>query len=538
MSKLLPELIFGWAEGAPDRTALVAGEARLTYGDLAGQVRAFAGAVLELGMGSAERIGVFLEKRFETVVSTFGASAAGGIFVAINPLFRERHVCHILRDCNVSVLVTTAARLHNLGSSLAECPELRAVILVGDSTDGFGDAPERSPASVPLLAWDAALASGAASARVPHRRIDGDMTAIFYTSGSTGMPKGVVQSHRNMVTGACSICSYLANRADDRLLAALPISFDAGFSHLTTAFNVGARVVLLNYLMPRDVINAVVKHRITGLTGVPPLFIQLTLATWPEGAGESLRYIANTGGTVPRATLDKLRALLPRTDIFLMYGMTETVRSTYLPPGELAGRPDSIGKAIPNVEILVVNSQGARCRPGEEGELVHRGPLTTLGYWNDPEATAERFRPAPFAAPELCVPDIAVWSGDVVRMDEEGYLYFVGRRDEIIKTSGNRVSPTEVEEVIYDSGLIAEAVSVGAPHPTLGQGIVVIASAREGQALDVEALLAACRRHLPPYMVPHAVVERPSLPLSANGKIDRGRLRREVEDIFQGEPQP
>ncbi len=285
MSDLLPDLIYGQAERFPEATALIAGETILTYGELAGQVRAFAGAVLKLGLGSAERVGMFLEKRVEAVVATFGASAAGGVFVAINPLYRGRHVSHILRDCNVRVLVTSAARLRGLGPSLKACTDLRAVILVDDSTDGSAQAQVELPEGTTTMAWEAALEEGGSGALRPHRRIDGDMTAIFYTSGSTGMPKGVVQSHRNMVIGARSICSYLENNADDRLLAALPISFDAGFSHLTTAFKVGARVVLLNYLMPRDVINAVVKHGITGLTGVPPLFIQLTRATWPEGAG-------------------------------------------------------------------------------------------------------------------------------------------------------------------------------------------------------------------------------------------------------------
>ena len=230
-------------------------------------------------------------------------------------------------------------------------------------------------------------------ARPGHRVIDTDVVGILYTSGSTGKPKGVVLSHRNMVAGAKSVASYLENHAGDTLLAALPLSFDAGFSQLTTAFHVGARVVLLNYLLPRDVLKAIEREKVTGLTAVPPLYIQLTQLNWPESITEHLRYFANTGGRMPRETLDALRRHLPKTKPFLMYGLTEAFRSTYLPPEEVDRRPDSIGKAIPNAEILVLREDGSPCAPNEPGELVHRGALVGMGYWNDPEKTAERYKP-------------------------------------------------------------------------------------------------------------------------------------------------
>jgi acyl-CoA synthetase (AMP-forming)/AMP-acid ligase II len=239
---------------------------------------------------------------------------------------------------------------------------------------------------------------------------------------------------------------------------------------------------------------------------------------------------------MPRATLDRLRQLLPHAKTFLMYGLTEAFRSTYLPPTEVDRRPDSIGKAIPNAEIVVVDRNGRPCKPEEEGELVHRGALVSLGYWNDPERTAERFRPAPGQLPQLCLPEIAVWSGDIVKMDSEGYLYFIGRRDDMIKTSGNRISPTEIEEVVYDTGLAAEVAVVGAPHPALGQGIVLFVVPRQGRQVDAEALTAACRTHLPAFMVPHAVIPRLDLPRNANGKIDRASLRSEIAHIFEEEP--
>jgi acyl-CoA ligase (AMP-forming) (exosortase A-associated) len=339
-----------------------------------------------------------------------------------------------------------------------------------------------------------------------------------------------------MVAGARSVAQYLENSENDRILSALPLSFDAGFSQLTTAFHAGASVALINYLVPRDIITAVRQERITGLTAVPPLWIQLAQLEWPESAQVSLRYIANTGGRMPKATLNLLRVALPKTRVFLMYGLTESFRSTYLPPSELDRRPDSIGKAIPNAEVLVVREDGSHCKPGEPGELVHRGALVSLGYWNDPQKTAERFKPAPGQPKGLVMPEIAVWSGDSVRMDEEGFLYFISRRDEMIKTSGYRVSPTEVEEVIYATGLVGEAAALGIPHPVLGQAIVVVATTRDGTRLDAEQLLAQCRQQLPAFMVPARVTVREgSLPRNPNGKIDRKLMAKEMQDLFEAD---
>jgi acyl-CoA ligase (AMP-forming) (exosortase A-associated) len=338
-----------------------------------------------------------------------------------------------------------------------------------------------------------------------------------------------------MVAGAQSVSSYLHNHSEDTLLAALPLSFDAGFSQLTTAFHVGARVALLNYLVPRDVLNCVVKERVTGLTAVPPLWIQLSELQWPPTVTTHLRYIANTGGRMPLATLTALRSMLPQSKPYLMYGLTEAFRATYLEPSEVDRRPDSIGKAIPNAEVLVLREDGSPCAPGEPGELVQRGALVAMGYWNDPEKTAERFKPLPGREPGLVLPEMAVFSGDTVRMDEEGFLYFIGRRDEMIKTSGYRVSPTEVEEVLYGMQLVGEVAAFGVPHPVLGQAIVVVATAKDGVALDEENLLRECRSRLPGYMVPAMIALRHGpLPRNPNGKIDRKGLSSEFGHLFQG----
>lgn len=516
-STLLNELVAVAAERTPDAPALTYAGVTLSYGMLDAAVTAFASGLMALGLARGERVAIYLEKRFETVVASFGAPAAGGVFVPLNPLLKPDQVGFIVRDCDVRVLVTSPERLSQLGDVLAQCPSLRHVVL----TRGSGDAP------VPVHDWLELLAT---PTRAGHRVIDTDMTAILYTSGSTGRPKGVVLSHRNMVAGGKSVASYLENRASDTLLAALPLSFDAGFSQLTTAFHSGARVVLLNYLLPKDVLKAMEREKVTGLTAVPPLYIQLTQLEWPAAIDAHLRYFANTGGRMPRATLDLLRAKAPSAKPFLMYGLTEAFRSTYLPPSEVDRRPDSIGKAIPNAEILVLREDGSECAPDEPGELVHRGALVGLGYWNDAEKTAERYKPLPVGVGGreggLQLPEFAVFSGDTVKRDAEGFLYFVGRRDEMMKTSGYRVSPTEVEEVLYATGLVGECVAFGVYHDTLGQAIQVIATPPEGASeLDLAALTAACKARMPAYMVPHGIDARSGpLPRNPNGKIDRKTL--------------
>ncbi len=529
MPSLIHELLLHSADRLPRQQALTYQGECLDYGVLAAQVVKCAAGFLHTGLGRSERVAIFLEKRIETVIGIFGAAAAGGVFVPVNPLLKPDQVAYILKDCNVRILVTSAVRLKLLAPVLSGCHDLHTVIVVGAVDD-----PEALP-GLTMIAWDQALA-GKVSAQA-HRVIDTDMAAILYTSGSTGKPKGVVLSHRNMVAGAQSVAQYLENHVDDRILSALPLSFDAGFSQLTTAFHAGARVTLINYLLPRDVLDAVVQERITGLTAVPPLWIQLAQLKWPPAVTGHLRYIANTGGHMPKATLNRLRAALPKTLPFLMYGLTESFRSTYLPPAEIDRRPDSIGKAIPNAEVLVVREDGTPCAPGEPGELVHRGALVSLGYWNDAEKTAERFKPVPNQAAGLVMPEMAVWSGDTVRTDEDGYLYFISRRDEMIKTSGYRVSPTEVEEIVYATGMVAETAAIGIPHPALGQAIVVIATPREGGALDVDKLLAECRQRLPAFMVPALIKPRAgNLPRNPNGKIDRKLIAQEMQDLFEVKP--
>ncbi len=510
---LLHHLIDCSAQRDPDACALRADDLDMSYALLAQQVRACANGLLSLGVRRGDRVAIYLDKRFETVVACFGVAAAGAIFVPVNPLLKSAQVSYILRDSGARILITSDQRCIALDGLNVACPELEHVVLVdGESST--------------MLSWRQLLDEPVAAL---HRTIDSDIAAILYTSGSTGQPKGVVLSHANMVCGARSVSEYLGNHPGDTLLAALPLSFDAGFSQLTTAFLTGAKVVLLNYLLPRDVVKVLSRERVTGLTAVPPLYMQIAQLPWPEDIDSHLRYFASTGGRMPRVTLDALRHRVPSAKPFLMYGLTEAFRATYLPPDQVDRRPDSIGRAIPNAEVLVLREDGSPCAPGEPGELVQRGSLVAQGYWNDPVRSAERFRPLPALSGVrpcgLVRDEMAVFSGDTVRMDEEGFLYFVGRRDEMIKTSGYRVSPTEIEEALLTTGLVSESVAFGVAHEQLGQTIAVAVCLADGPDASLEALSVLCRTQLPAYQVPadFIVCEAP-LPRNPNGKLDRPRI--------------
>jgi acyl-CoA ligase (AMP-forming) (exosortase A-associated) len=491
--------------GADDRPALTFKDETLTYGELNRRVAHAAAGLRRLGLRRGERVVVYVEKRLEAVVAMFAVSAAGGVVVPVNPVFKARQVDHVLGDCAAAVLITTAERRRTLGA----IGSVRHVVLIGPAEDEPG-----------ATRWaDLCDPAGAATdgPRADDGVIDVDVAAIFYTSGSTGGPKGVVLSHRNLLAGAASVASYLEHTDDDVVLAVLPLSFDAGFSQLTTSFLAGAHVVLVNYLLPREVVRLCARHGVTALTCVPPLWLQLAGTAWPQEATRRLRYFANTGGRMPGPTLTRLRGIFPQARPFLMYGLTEAFRSTYLDPAEVDRRPDSIGRSIPNAEVLVVRPDGSPCDPGEHGEIVHRGALVALGYWNDPERTAERYRPYPPGAAE-----VAVWSGDVAYRDDEGFLYFVGRTDEMIKTSGYRVSPAEIEEAAYATGLVGEAVAFGVPDDALGQHVVLAVN----DPCDTETLLKALAVDLPKYMLPRRVHVLAGLPRSGNGKFDRAELRR------------
>ncbi len=518
MSELLHELILNSADRYPGRVALIHKDRHWSYQQLANELQNFAKQLLSLGITPGARVAVYLPKQFETVVALFGAQLAGGVMVPVNPQLKAAQVAHIVSDSGAEFLITSKHRYAQIESAVEQHSALKNIIIVD----------EEAPSFARSTGW---LTDATNGQDKPHRRINRDIAALLYTSGSTGKPKGVVLSHLNMVAGAYSVAHYLQNHPDDRLLAVLPLSFDYGLSQLTTAFLKGASVVLLEYLLPRDVIKAVDKYQITGMAAVPPLWVQLAELPWPQKV-ESLRYITNSGGVMPPSTLQQLRQKLPSTRPYLMYGLTEAFRSTYLEPEQIDHRPGSMGKAIPNAEILVLREDGTHCAPDEPGELVHRGVHVGLGYWNAPEKTAERFKPLPLSS-GLSQNEVAVWSGDTVKMDKDGYLYFVGRKDDMIKCSGYRISPAEIEEVVHNFPEVAELAAFGVPHPQLGQAIVLAIRTNDASMRDPSVILRQCKQQLPNFMQPQHIEFYEVLPKNANGKIDRPKLVKEHKNRFQ-----
>ncbi|MCK6597515.1 MAG: AMP-binding protein, partial [Bdellovibrionaceae bacterium] len=425
-SFLLHHLIFQTLQNHPTNVALKDKELKMTYKELALKVISLGQYLLSERIINQQRVAIFLEKRFEFVISCFAASCSGNMFIPINPILKQDQVFHILQDSGSKVLITSIQRIEPLLSSLKKLSGLSKIILTDSTIEDIKRltlAHKEIFEKISLSSWNETELYEIPTNIAPLNtefslvpQIDIDAVSIFYTSGSTGKPKGVVLSHRNMIFGAKNVASYLNNTNEDIILAALPLSFDAGFSQITTAFHVGATVILLNYILPNDILSVVTKEKVTGLTAVPPLWIQISNLNWPESVTEHLKYLANTGGKMPAEILKRLRSAFPKTKPYLMYGLTESFRSTYLPPEEIDKRPHSIGKAIPNAEILVLKPDGSHCKPREPGELVHRGALVGLGYWNDPEKTAERYKIMPSNSSsrpnQIMIPEVVVYSGD------------------------------------------------------------------------------------------------------------------------------
>lgn len=501
----------------PEKEALVYRDSRLSYKLFDQKVDQIASQLLAAGIRKNDRCAIYMEKSIEEAVSIFAISRAGGIFIDINHLHKNDQVNHILSDSGAGFLFTTKQRLSRLEKLKEHYPALKTIIV-----HGKGDVPDLSPISVIERESSEASTTGLLQEL---SFIENDMAAIVYTSGSTGKPKGVVLSHRNLVAGAQIVSFYLNNTPEDRILSVLPFSFDYGLNQLTTSVYTGATCVLINYLLLNDIFKAMAAESITGLGLIPPLWLQLLQKEWDFQTFPSWRYLTNTGGRMPETAVKELRIRLPRTRIFLMYGLTEAFRGTYLDPDQVDIRPNSIGKAIPNAEILILNKDGKPCRPMEKGELIQRGAHVAQGYWNDPEKTARMFKPHPFPLAGQQFEEKVVFSGDTAYKDEQGFIYYEGRTDELIKTSGYRVSPTEIEEAIYKTGKVKHAAVFGIQDDILGQVPVAAVSLKENMILDENEVIQSCREKLPNYMVPAKVVIYDELPLNPTGKLDRNKIK-------------
>lgn len=486
--------------GRPEAAALIFKDRTLSYEALNRRLGQLAAWLAREVPEPGARVATWLPKSELACLMPLAAVRAGLVHVPVNPLLKRGQVAHILADSGARLLISNAARIATL-----EPGDLAGAVALEEGA-----------------VW--AVAEGFAPIG-PSDAMPDDLAAILYTSGSTGRPKGVMLSHANLWLGAVSVAHYLGVGEDDRVLAVLPLAFDYGQNQLLSTWHAGGAVVPLDYLLARDVLKAVKRHDVSTIAAVPPLWLQLTELDWPEAVAAKLRRLTNSGGALTEPLVRTLRARFPAARLFPMYGLTEAFRSTFLDPALVDAHPTSIGTAIPFAEVMVVADDGREAGPDEEGELVHAGPLVAQGYWRDAERTAERFKPAPAFSR---MGGMAVWSGDRVRRDAAGLLHFAGRRDAMIKTSGNRVSPQEVEDAAIATGLVAEAVALGIPDPALGQAIHLVARAKGDAAAAEAALPAALARELPGFMLPRAIHWREEMPLSPNGKLDRTGLYLEL----------
>ncbi len=487
--------------GSADAPALLLKGATLTFAELDRRVGRLAWLLQHGGQQhksqSGDRVATWLNKSWLACLMPLAAVRAGLVHVPVNPLLKRAQVAHILADSGSHLLITNPSR----SASLQASDRAKDCALLDDAS--LATLVEADGEMLPASSGD-----------------PGALAAILYTSGSTGRPKGVMLSSANMWLGAQSVATYLKLTPDDRLLGVLPLSFDYGQNQLLSAWYAGASVAPLDYLTAGEVVRAIERFAVTTLAGVPPLWVQLLECQWPPQTAARLRRLTNSGGALTRPMVQRLRQMFPVADLYAMYGLTEAFRSTYLAPELIDSRPESIGKAIPHAEILVVRPDGSPTDADEPGELVHCGPLVAQGYWQDSERSALRFRPAPAHSH---YGGSAVWSGDTVKRDGDGYLSFVGRDDAMIKTSGNRVSPTELEEACEATGLIAEAVAFGVPDAGLGHAIAIVV--RPAPLVDAASLYTELRARLltdlPNFMQPRYVLIHADLPRNPNGKLDR-----------------
>jgi amino acid adenylation domain-containing protein len=505
---LLHDYLADSAARLPDKVALVCEGRRLTYAELDAAANALARALAGRGVGRGDRVVVFMDNTAEAVISFWGVLKADAVVSMVNPLTKADKLAYLLNDCRASALLTDAHLAAVFAPAVARSPHLTAGVLVSGA-HAAGHAP-----------FGEAIAGGAA-APPPRRGVDVDLAAIIYTSGSTGDAKGVMLTHRNMLTAATSVSTYLEMAEDDVVLGALPLAFDYGLYQMIMSFKVGARLVLeRSFAYPAKVFEAIARERVTGFPGVPTVFaVMAGMRSLAAYDFSSIRYVTNTAAALPVKHITMLQGLFPAAKIYSMYGLTECKRCTYLPPEDLARKPTSVGVAIPNTELWVVDEHDRRLGPGEVGQLVIRGATVMRGYWEKPEATAKRLRPGPLPG------ELVLYTGDYCKLDEEGYLYFVGRMDDIIKSRGEKVAPKEVENAIVSIAGVKEAAVIGVDDPLLGQAIKAFV-VLEGPdvVLSEKDVQRECQQRLENFMVPKYVAFVPDLPKTDTGKVRKTGL--------------
>ncbi len=497
----------------PNKVALICDGQRPAYAQIERQANQVAHGLLEFGVQRGDRVAVWLHSSVETVIAIFAILKAGGTFTVVNPTTKPEKLAYVLNNCAASGLFALGRQSDQVADLFAGVPSLRFAILCGK---GASEAPA---ARRDIVAFLQMLETYPAT-RPPCPAIDVDLACLIYTSGSTGQPKGVMSTHANMVFAASSIIEYLENVPDDIVINVLPLSFDYGLYQLLMTFKFGGTLVLeRSFAYPAAILKRIEEEKVTGFPGVPTLFAMLLNLDLSRFALSSLRYLTNTAAALPVEHVQRLRDAFPWACLYSMYGLTECKRTLYLPPEELDRRPGSVGIPIPGTEAWVEDEDGNRLGPGEVGELVVRGSHVMQGYWNDPEETAKRYRPGRYPAERL------LYTGDLFKTDEEGFLYFVARKDDIIKSRGEKVAPKEIEGILYRLPEVAEAAVVGVPDPVLGQAIKAFIVCGDGHQLAERDVLRHCAQHLEDFMMPKHVEFRDSLPKTSSGKIDRLALR-------------
>ncbi|WP_342731476.1 AMP-binding protein [Bradyrhizobium sp. B117] len=496
------------------KVALVCDGQRVTYDQLEARSNSVAHHLVEAGVGRGDRVVIFADNTVEAAVSFWAVLKANAIVCLINPLTKRDKLCYLLDDCQPAALIAQARLYETFHQPANHCPSLHRVIVSGTIDDTDLNALPHA------VGWSVATASTHNTA--PARRcIDIDLAAIVYTSGSTGEPKGVMLTHRNMMTACTSIASYLDVREDEVILNALPLAFDYGLYQMIMAVRSGARLVLeRSFAYPAEVLRHIAEERVTGFPGVPTMFSTLLQLDLKSCDLSSIRYVTSTGAALPVQHLRQLRDTFPGARIYSMYGLTECKRCTYLPPEDLDRKPSSVGIAIPNTEMWIVDERGQRVGPGVAGQLVIRGATVMKGYWRKPEATARRLKPGPLPGEQV------LYTGDYCEMDAEGYLYFISRSDEIIKSRGEKVAPKEVESALLDIPGIREAAVVGVPDELLGHAVkaFVVVDVDQEQPISEKQIKQECQKRLESFMVPKYIVIVPELARTNVGKINKREL--------------